>query len=206
MAKHSAPWSWLQPAVLTGSLLPFVAILYRGLTHRLGANPVATVLNQLGLLALVFLVGCLACTPLKLLLDQGWPLRVRKTLGLLSFFTVLAHFLLYAVVDQELALRRIVADIVKRPFIAVGFVAFVLLVPLALTSTKASLARLGFARWKRVHRLVYVTACLAIVHFTMRVKADATEPLLYGAALLALFGVRAFFHLKKAPKKARAPA
>jgi sulfoxide reductase heme-binding subunit YedZ len=201
MQKRSPPWSWLQPAILTGSLLPFLAILYRAATHRLGANPIATALNQLGLLALVFLVACLACTPLKLVLDQGWPIRVRKTLGNLAFFAALAHFLLYVVVDQELALGRLVADVLKRPFIAVGFIAFVLLIPLALTSTKGAVGRLGFARWKRIHRMVYVIAILAVVHFTMRVKADTTEPLTYGAILLLLFGVRIFHDLKKRTPK-----
>jgi sulfoxide reductase heme-binding subunit YedZ len=190
-SKRTQPLGWLQPAVLTGSLLPFAAILYRGATHRLGANPIATALNQLGLLALVFLMACLSCTPLKIALGKGWPIRLRKTLGLLAFFAALAHFLTYAVVDQGLALGRVAADVVKRPFILVGFIAFVLLIPLALTSTKNSLQRLGAARWKRLHRLVYITAILAIIHFVMRVKADTREPLLWGALLALLFLIRA---------------
>jgi len=205
-AKHSPPLSWLQPAILTGSLVPFAAIGLRAATGRLGANPVATALNQLGLLALVFLVASLACSPLKVILGKGWPIRLRKTLGLFAFFAALAHFLVYAVIDQELALGRVWTDVVKRPFIAVGFFALLLLVPLALTSTKASLSRLGFTRWKRIHRLVYVTAILAIVHFEMRVKADASEPLFWGLVLLALFAVRLYDRFQKPPGKPRLSA
>lgn len=184
------PLGWLQPAILVGSLAPFVAIAYRALTGRLGANPIATALNQLGLLTLVFLTACLACTPAKIVFKVSFPIRLRKTLGLLAFFSALAHFLVYAAVDQELALRAILRDVTKRPFIAVGFVAFVLLIPLALTSTKESLQRLGFARWKRIHQLIYVTALLAVIHFTMRVKADTREPFIWGAVIGVLFLVR----------------
>jgi methionine sulfoxide reductase heme-binding subunit len=184
------PLDWLQPAVLTGSMAPFAAILIRAARGRLGANPIATAMNQLGLLALIFLVACLACTPLKIVTGKGWPVRLRKTLGLLAFFTALAHFLTYALLDQGLALAAIFRDVTKRPFIAVGFTALVLLVPLALTSTKESLQRLGFARWKRLHRLVYVVAVLAVIHFVMRVKADTREPYVWAAALVLLFAVR----------------
>jgi sulfoxide reductase heme-binding subunit YedZ len=184
------PLDWLQPAVLTGSMAPFAAILIRAAQGRLGANPIATALNQLGLLALIFLIACLACTPLKIVTGKSWPIRLRKTLGLLAFFTALTHFLTYALLDQGLALGPIVRDVTKRPFIFVGFTALVLLVPLALTSTKESLQRLGFARWKRLHRLVYVVAILAVIHFVMRVKADTREPYAWAAVLALLFTVR----------------
>jgi sulfoxide reductase heme-binding subunit YedZ len=185
---------------LLGSLAPFAAILYRALTHRLGANPVATALNQLGLLALVFLIASLACTPLKTVLGSAWPIRIRKTLGLAAFFTALLHFTVYFVLDQELRIGRVVTDVVKRPFIAVGFIALVLLLPLALTSTKASLVRLGFARWKRIHRLAYVCGVLGVLHFYMRVKADVSEPLVWGSVLALLFAVRIMTALRKPQK------
>jgi sulfoxide reductase heme-binding subunit YedZ len=117
-------------------------------------------------------------------------MRIRRTLGLLGFFTALSHFLLYVAVDQGFALSRIAQDVVKRPFIALGFTALVLLVPLALTSSKKAIQRLGHARWKRIHRLIYVVAVLAIIHFVLRVKADVREPLLYGAVIGTLFLVR----------------
>jgi sulfoxide reductase heme-binding subunit YedZ len=203
--KRSAPLSWLEPAVLTGSLAPFVVLLYRAATHRLGANPIATALNQLGLLALVFLVASLACTPAKIVLGAAWPIRLRKTLGLSAFYTACAHFATYAVLDQGLRLRAIFTDVTKRPFIAVGFTALVLLVPLALTSTKESVAKLGFARWKRIHRLVYAVAPLAVIHFVMRVKADKREPLLWGAVVAVLLVTR-LFDPKRAAAKRRAKA
>jgi sulfoxide reductase heme-binding subunit YedZ len=197
----SKPLDWLQPAVLTGSMAPFAAIVVRAARGKLGANPIATAMNQLGLLALIFLVACLACTPVKILTGKSWPIRLRKTLGLLAFFTALAHFLTYAMLDQGLAVGAILRDVTKRPFIAVGFSALVLLVPLALTSTKESLQRLGFARWKRLHRLVYVVAILAVVHFVMRVKADAREPYVWAAVLTLLFIVRLVDGLRIARKR-----
>ena len=188
--KKLKPLDWLQPAVLTGSLVPFVVIAWRAYRGSLGANPIATAMNQLGLLALTFLMACLACTPLKILTGQKWPIRLRKTLGLLAFFAALCHFLVYLVIDQVLVLRAVVEDIVKRPFIAFGFTALLVMVPLALTSTKNALQRMGPKRWKRLHRLVYVAGALAITHYVLRVKQDVTDPAIYGALLGALLLVR----------------
>jgi sulfoxide reductase heme-binding subunit YedZ len=167
---------------------------------QLGANPIATLLNQLGLLALIFLVACLACTPAKTVFGVTFQIRLRKTLGLLAFFTALAHFLVYVVVDQRLAFGPILKDVTKRPFIVVGVIALSLLVPLALTSTKKSVQRLGFAQWKRLHRLVYAIATLAIIHFTLRVKADKSEPFVWGAIVVVLFLVRIVAALRGTPK------
>ena len=192
VSKPSPPLSWLQPAILTGSFAPFAVLLYRAATHRLGANPIATALNQLGLLTLIFLVASLACTPAKIVLGASWPIRLRKTLGLLGFYTACLHFLTYAVLDQRLRLGPIFADVTKRPFIAVGFTALVLLVPVAVTSTKQSLAKLGFARWKRIHALVYVVAPLAVIHFVMRVKTDTREPIQWGVLVALLLAARLF--------------
>jgi sulfoxide reductase heme-binding subunit YedZ len=196
-APRAKRLDWLQPAVLLGSLVPLFLLLYRALSGGLGANPIATAMNQLGLLALLFLVATLACTPLKLVLGWTWPLRVRKTLGLMAFYTVLLHFGVYMVVDQNMALSAVLEDVAKRPFIAIGFSAFVLLVPLALTSTREALARLGPKRWRQLHRLVYLIAALGVVHFVLRVKHDVTEPLVYGAAIVLLLLVRAVAALRK---------
>jgi methionine sulfoxide reductase heme-binding subunit len=192
VAKRPQSLDWLVPAVVTGSLLPHALLAYRALTGGLGADPIATALNQLGLLGLLLLLASLACTPLKIVSGWKWPLRVRKSLGLLGFFTVLGHFLVYLVFDRALAFGDLVEDVLRRPFIAVGFAAFVLLIPLALTSTKAALQRLGPIRWQRLHRLAYVIAALGVVHFIMRVKQDTTEPLLYGGVLGFLLLVRVF--------------
>ncbi|HEV8246288.1 MAG TPA: protein-methionine-sulfoxide reductase heme-binding subunit MsrQ [Polyangiaceae bacterium] len=190
VAQRSQPLSWLQPAVLTGSLLPFGWLALSAALGKLGANPIETALNQLGLLALIFLWSCLACTPLKILLGWTWPIRLRKTLGLLAFSSALTHFLTYLALDQGLKLGKVLADVAKRPFIAVGFIALLLLVPLALTSTKKALQRLGFKRWKRLHRLIYVVAILATVHFILRVKSHRGEPVVYAAILAVLLLVR----------------
>lgn len=184
------PLGWLVPAVVAGSITPFVVIAGRAFTGRLGANPIATAMNQLGLLALLFLLLSLACTPLKILFGVNWPLRLRRTLGLFAFGAAATHFLVYVVLDQVLTLRAIWIDVAKRPFITVGFAAFVLLTPLALTSSKEMLQRLGFRRWKLLHRLAYVIAGLGIIHFLLRVKASLVEPLTYGAVLVVLLGVR----------------
>jgi sulfoxide reductase heme-binding subunit YedZ len=191
-APRQKPLGWLVPAVLTGAAAPFAVLSIRAVTGRLGANPIATALNQLGLLALIFLVCCLACTPAKIVFGVVWPIRIRKTLGLLAFSTACLHFFMYAVVDQGLRLRTVVTDVTKRPFIAVGFTAFVLLIPLAWTSTKDAVQRLGFKRWKQIHRLVYAVALLAVIHFVMRVKADTREPLLWGVVVAGLLAVRLF--------------
>ncbi len=191
MTARRRSLAWLEPAVITGSLVPFVAIAWRALHHHLGPNPVATALNQLGLLALVFLIASLSCTPLKILSGWTWPIRIRRTLGLFAFFTALSHFLVYFGLDQGFSFAAFLTDVKKRPFIALGLSALLLLVPLALTSTKRSVTRLGFRVWQRLHQLVYLIGVLAVVHFYLRVKADHTQPWLYIAVLAAGFALRA---------------
>jgi sulfoxide reductase heme-binding subunit YedZ len=190
MASKARRLDWLEPAIVTGTLVPVALILFRALTGRLGANPIATAMNQLGLLALVLLLACLACTPLKLVTGYKWPIRLRKTLGLCAFFAALAHFLVYLVLDQVLMLDQVLADILKRPFIAFGLSALVAMVPLALTSTNRALQRMGPKRWKRLHRLVYLAGALAVVHYLLRVKQDLSEPAIYAAVLAALLAMR----------------
>jgi len=176
--------------VWVGSLAPAIRLLALAARGELGANPIATALNQLGLVALVFLIASLAATPLKAALGWTWPIRIRRMLGLYAFFYASLHFLTYLGLDQVLDFRAVFADITKRKFIAVGFTAFVLLVPLAVTSTDAMVRRLGFVRWKRLHRLVYVAAALGVVHFIWRVKTDVSQPLTYGAVVALLLAIR----------------
>jgi sulfoxide reductase heme-binding subunit YedZ len=196
--------AYLAPAIVTGWLLSLAQLAYRFATHQLGANPIATALNQLGLLALVLLVATLCCTPLKLALGFTWPMRVRRTLGLLAFFSALLHFLLYLGPDQGFELSRVGADLVERPFILVGFLALLLLVPLAWTSSKAAVTRLTFPVWQRVHRLVYPIAILAALHFFLRVKADYTQPSIYAGVIAAGLGVRLFaWRAKRSARLAR---
>lgn len=138
----------------------------------------------------MLLCASLVPTPVRILTGWGGAIRWRRMIGLFAFAYAALHFLTYALLDQTLDLPAIVEDIVKRPFIAVGFAAFVLLVPLALTSNNRAVRRLGFVRWQRWHRLVYVSAVLGVVHFIWRVKADLREPLLFAAALAVLLGIR----------------
>ncbi len=185
-----APYPWLKPGVFVGALVPLIAIVVRGARGELGANPISQALNQLGLVALIFLVAALMCTPLKTLFGWTWPLRLRRMLGVLAFVYASLHFLTYVALDQTFDWRAIFADITKRRFIYVGFTALMLLVPLAVTSTNAAVKRLGFARWKRLHRLAYVAPVLGVIHFTWRVKKDMREPLTYAVVLALLLLIR----------------
>ncbi len=189
MASKKTPW--LYPATVTGSLVPLAALLGRAATGTLGAEPIAIALNQLGLLALIFLVLSLACTPLKILFGWIWPITLRKTLGLFGFFYASLHFLTYAIIDQGLALPAIWKDVTERKFIFVGMSALVLLVPLAVTSTASAVKRMGARRWRRLHQLAYVAASLGAVHFVLRVKKDVREPAVYCGVLVILFAIRA---------------
>jgi methionine sulfoxide reductase heme-binding subunit len=190
--SRAVPDGWLKPGVLLGALAPLAVLVVGALRGTLGANPISEVINQLGLLALILLIASLAATPLKLLLGWTWPLRIRRLLGLLAFFYATLHMLSYVVVDRWGELATLAEDIAKRPFITVGLLAWALLVPLALTSTRASIKRMGFKSWQRLHRLAYLAAVLAIVHFVWRVKKDASEPFTYAAILATLLAVRWF--------------
>ena len=153
------------------------------------ANPIEELIHRLGIWGLNFLRITLAVTPLRRLTGKGWLLRFRRMFGLFAFFYVLMHFLTYAGLDQRFNLSVIFEDIAERPFITVGFTAFLLLIPLAATSTNAMMKRLG-RRWQKLHRLVYVIAVLGVVHFYWQVKLDTLEPLIYAAILAALLGYR----------------
>jgi sulfoxide reductase heme-binding subunit YedZ len=188
--RRGGPLPWLNPGILVGALAPAATIFWRARTGDLGANPIAEALNELGLMALVLLLASLACTPLKTLVGWTWPMRVRRLLGLLAFGYAALHVLVYVGLDQGFAWRALLADVAKRRFIFVGFAAFVLMVPLAITSTSASVRRLGYVKWKRLHLLVYPAALCAVIHFIWRVKKDLSEPLVYAAILGALLLVR----------------
>jgi sulfoxide reductase heme-binding subunit YedZ len=181
---------WLQLLGFVAALLPVLWIGVDALRGHLGANPIEAVLNRLGYWTLVLLLASLACTPARILLRSGWPMKLRRMWGLFAFFYGLAHFLFYIGVDQFFDVHTIYQDVVRRKFMTVGFAALCLLVPLALTSTKNSIRRLGGRRWTRLHRLVYPAAVLAVIHFVWRVKADRREPFIFGAVLLVLFAVR----------------
>lgn len=200
-ARSSTPDAWLKPGLLIGALVPLASIALRAVTGSLNANPIAEVENELGLAALIFLIASLACTPARRAFGWSWPPRIRRELGLLAFAYAMLHVSVYVFLDQALDLQAMLEDILKRPFITVGFGAAVLLVPLAITSTKSSVRRLGFVRWQRLHQLAYVAGVLAVVHFIWRVKIDVSQPLTYAAALGALLLARLLFWIasRRAP-------
>jgi sulfoxide reductase heme-binding subunit YedZ len=181
---------WLKGVVGGAAMIPAALTGFWLFTDGLGANPIENALNKLGLWTLILLLAGLACTPLKVLFGWKWPLKVRKMLGLCAFVYACLHFSFYVVVDKTFSWDEILEDITKRKFITVGFAALVLLVPLAVTSTSKMVKRMGFPRWKNLHRLVYVAATLGIIHFMWRVKADLLEPLIYAGVLAVLFLVR----------------
>ena len=176
--------------IFAASLVPLLLVVADALRGRLGANPIEAILNRFGYWTLVFVLLALVPTPLQRLSGWTWMAPHRRMIGLFAFFYACLHVGTYIGVDQFFDWRAIVADVVKRKFITIGMLAFALLVPLALTSTDGSVRRLGYARWKRVHRLVYAAAVCGVVHFIWRVKADLREPLLFAAALAVLLAVR----------------
>jgi len=193
---------WQQAAAAALCAAPLLKLGVDAATHGLTANPIEAVLNRLGFWTLTLLCASLAATPLHDLLGLAWPVRLRRLLGLFAFAYATLHFSFYLLVDQGLALDAVGADVLKRPFITVGFAALLLLVPLALTSTDGWVRRLGFRAWKRLHRLAYAAALLGVVHFLWRVKADRQKPLLFAAVVGALLLAR----LLPRPARRRAPA
>jgi sulfoxide reductase heme-binding subunit YedZ len=181
---------WIRAAVVAACAAPLLKMAVDAFTRGLGANPIEAVLHRLGFWTLTFLAASLAATPLHALAGLAWPLRVRRVVGLFAFAYASLHFLWYLVVDQTLALDLVAADVVKRPFITVGFAALVLLVPLAVTSTDGWVRRLGFRAWKRLHRLTYAAALLGVVHFVWRVKADRQKPAIFAAVVAGLLLLR----------------
>ncbi|MCX6020868.1 MAG: sulfoxide reductase heme-binding subunit YedZ [Chloroflexi bacterium] len=145
----------------------------------------------------MFLMATLSCTPAKVLQGWTWQMRIRRELGLFAFFYATVHFLTYLTLDLYFDWGAVIGDIAKRPFITVGFLALVLMIPLAVTSTNGAVRRLGFRTWRNIHRLAYVAGLLGIIHFLWRVKIDFGQPMIYAALLAALFGVRIFVWLRK---------
>ena len=189
MAK-AARQRWLEPVVFFAALSPLLWLASRALRGTLGPDPVAEVLNRLGLYAICLLFASLACTPLQIMLGWTWPLRVRRMLGLFAFFYACLHLSTYVFIDQGLDVRGIGKDIAKRRFVTIGFAAWCSLIPLAITSTQGWVKRLGYRRWKSLHRLAYLAAALACVHFLWRFKTALLQPVLFTAVLLVLLGVR----------------
>lgn len=176
------------PAVWGLGLLPLAWLVWQAATDGLGPDPVKVLEHELGLRSLQFLIATLSVTPLR------WVglnlLRFRRALGLLAFTYAVLHVAVWAGLDMGLRLDEIARDLVKRWYIVVGMLAFAAMVPLAWTSTNAAIRRMGAARWRRLHQLAYVAAAAAAIHWILLVKAWPTEPLVYGAVVAALLGLR----------------
>ena len=208
MAPASRRLLWWKLAVWVGCLVPLVLLFSRGFGAAglsLGANPIETVLLTTGITALNILLVSLAVTPVRILSGQNYLARLRRPLGLFSFFYLLLHFLTYLILDLRLDWPMLWTDIAERPYITVGVAALVGMIPLALTSTAAMQRRLG-RRWARLHQLVYGIAILAVVHFLWQVKLDIREPLIYAGILALLLGFRIQRGLQLKRKRARAAA
>ena len=179
-----------KPALFVAAAAPLLKLVLDAARDHLSANPIAEVMNRLGFWTLMLLLASLLPTPLKAWFGWTWAMRSRRMLGLFSFFYACLHFVTYLALDQTFDFAEILLDVVKRKFITVGFAAFLLLVPLAVTSTDRWVKRLGFARWKALHRLAYVAAVLGVVHFVWRVKADLLQPAIFATVLSVLLLTR----------------
>jgi sulfoxide reductase heme-binding subunit YedZ len=190
MKKKKLAETTLRVGVFTLSLAPFALMAYQTLTGGLGTNPIEEVTHRTGWWALTFLMLTLAVTPVRQLIGWGPLIKLRRMLGLFAFFYAVLHFAIYIGIDQFFAWEFILEDIMDRPYITVGFTALLILVPLALTSTKKMIKRLGGKRWNRLHKLVYVAAALGVLHFLWLVKADIREPSIFAGILVVLLGYR----------------
>ncbi len=180
----------LRPALWLLVIVPAIVLVAQLLLDQLGAEPIEALEHASGEWALRLLAASLAVTPLMRLTGWGWMVTQRRFLGLAAFFWAMGHLSVYLVLDQFFDWPAIAEDILKRLYITVGMLAFLLMVPLALTSTKSSIRKLGGKRWNQLHRLVYVSAVAGCVHFLWAVKKDLTEPLLYAGVFALLFVLR----------------
>jgi sulfoxide reductase heme-binding subunit YedZ len=187
MAWHPTPTQWfvLHRLVLLLVCLPMMRLVLLAYRDALGANPIEALTRATGWWSLVFLLITLLVTPLRRVLQWPWLLRMRRTLGLSAFFYALAHFITFIWFDHWFDWVAMFSDVIKRPFITMGFSAFVVLLPLALTSNNYMTRKLGAQRWQRLHRLAYLAPAIAVIHYWWLVKADVREPL-YFAIVLAL--------------------
>lgn len=179
----------LKPAAFVLCLLPAALMVWDGFTGGLGANPIEEITHRAGLTTITLLLVTLAVTPARVLLKMPSLVLLRRMLGLFAFFYVASHFSIY-LFDQFFSLEFILEDIVERPYITVGFTSFVLLIPLAVTSTNGWVKRLGARRWQQLHRLVYLAAGGGVLHFLWKVKAEEQRPIVYGFVLVGLLGFR----------------
>ena len=184
--------AYIKALVWLLALLPLARLVWLGVNDDLGANPVEFVEHSTGTWALVFLLITLSMTPIRLLTGQVWQIQLRRMLGLFMFFYACLHIITYVWLDFNFLWDELFMDVTKHPRILVGFAAFLLTIPLAITSNSYMIKRLK-TNWKKLHHLVYLIAILAVVHFLMLVKKDLTDPIYYAIALIILFGIRLYY-------------
>ena len=182
--------------ILANALVPLAFLAYDGTQCRLGVNPLEFFLRATGVLTLLFLLVTLLVSPLRKFFGWNDLIKYRRMLGLFAFFYVCVHLVTYSIFDKSLNVPAIIGDVAQRPFIAIGMGAFLMLIPLAITSTNAMIKRLGGKRWARLHRLTYVAAVLGVVHFWMIVKSDVFYPALFGMALVLLLVYRLYINIR----------
>ena len=181
---------WIKPPVFLLCLVPAALLTWEGFHDGLGANPIETITHSTGTWTLTFLCITLTVTPLRKLLNQNALIRFRRMFGLFAFFYGCLHFMTYVWLDKFFDVHEMIKDVYKRPFITAGFTAFVLMIPLAITSTSGMIRRLGGRRWRALHRLIYVSAIAGVVHYYWLVKSDETVPYRFAAVVGILLGYR----------------
>jgi sulfoxide reductase heme-binding subunit YedZ len=192
---------WTKATVFLACLVPGSLLVRRLFTGDLGPNPVETLTHGTGDWTIYFILITLCITPLRKILKQPVLIRFRKMLGLFAFFYGVLHFSVYMVFDHFFDFVAIVADVIERPYITAGFLGYVLMIPLAITSTKGMIRRLGGKRWQRLHRLIYVSATAGVVHYYWLVKSDITVPLRLAVILAILFLLRLWFWVRERREK-----
>jgi methionine sulfoxide reductase heme-binding subunit len=178
-------YSQLKAILFIACLIPLINLVWNAYANQLGANPIEYITRSLGTWTLVFLLITLTVTPIRKLSGWSWLIKLRRMLGLYAFFYAFLHFITYIWLDQFFSLSDMYKDVIKRPFITIGFIAFVLLIPLAITSTNSMMKKMGGKRWMLLHRLIYLIAIFGVLHYWWLVKKDITQPVIY-ALLLAI--------------------
>ena len=189
--------------LFTNALVPLALLAFDGFRGNLGANPIEFFLRTTGVLTLIFLLVTLAVTPLRKYFGWNSLIKFRRMLGLYAFFYGFLHLITYSIFDKSFDLSAIATDVWQRPFIAVGMLAFFLLIPLAVTSTNGMIKRLGGKNWSKLHKLTYPIAILGVIHFWMIVKSDLKYPFLFAVVLAILLGYRIYNAYQK-PKPIKA--
>lgn len=187
---------WIKAILFVLALIPLTRLIWLGFEDNLTANPIEFIERSTGTWALIILLITLSMTPIRLLTGVAWQIQLRRMMGLFMFFYACLHFTTYLWLDHWFDWNEITRHIIKHPWVLVGFSAFLLAWPLALTSTNSMMRRLG-ARWKQLHYTAYLVAILGILHFWWLVKKDVREPLIYALILAVLLGIRVYYKYKK---------